>query len=89
MKKSTQQKILLVDCGDEKGLIHKISGILYGSKCNIISNREFVDRQKDRFYMRTEFEGEGIDTQSIQKELAKVLPRGANIRLSSKGKRRP
>ena len=33
-----QNYILLVDCSDEKGLIHKITGVLYENRLNIISN---------------------------------------------------
>ncbi len=49
--------ILLIDCTDEKGLVHRITGVLFGSGLNIISNHEFVD-QNSHFFMRSEFTGE-------------------------------
>ena len=53
-----QNYILLVDCSDEKGLIHKITGVLYENGLNIISNNEFVEEENDHFFMRSEFIGE-------------------------------
>ena len=37
--------ILLVDCKDETGLIHKITGIIYNQGLNIINNNEFVEEE--------------------------------------------
>ncbi len=50
--------ILLVDCTDEKGLIHRISGMLYDEGLNIISNNEFVEKESNHFFMRSEFTGD-------------------------------
>lgn len=69
---------MLIDCADEKGLVHKISGVLFGKSCNIISNREFVDIENEHFYMRTEFEGEA-DKEEIINELRELLPENARI----------
>ena len=37
--------ILLIDCPDETGLVHRVTGVLYRHGCNIVSNGEFVDRE--------------------------------------------
>jgi formyltetrahydrofolate deformylase len=43
---------ILVDCPDEKGLIYKITSVLYQNELNIIKNREYVDLNVNRFFMR-------------------------------------
>jgi len=75
-----QTYILLVDCSDEKGLIHKITGVLYENGLNIISNSEFVEEESDHFFMRSEFTGE-VDEHIIITQLRDALPENANIDL--------
>jgi len=82
-----KKNVLLVDCSDRKGLIHKISGVLLDFNCNIISNREFVDQQKKHFYMRTEFEGE-IKPQEVITSLKKQLPVKSRITIPKKNKKK-
>jgi formyltetrahydrofolate deformylase len=75
-----QNYILLVDCSDEKGLIHKITGALYESGLNIISNSEFVEEESDHFFMRSEFTGE-VNEDIIITQLGDILPDDAKIDL--------
>jgi formyltetrahydrofolate deformylase len=72
--------ILLIDCPDEKGLVHHISGVLYRLGLNIIGNQEFVEHEEDRFFMRTSFRGT-IQPDEVIEELKALLPAGANISL--------
>jgi len=81
-----EQEVLLIDCPDEKGLVHKITGVLYEHDLNIISNREFVESGSEYFYMRTAYEGAEA-TESIIDDLKKALPVSANIRHASVGNR--
>ena len=37
------REVVLVDCPDEVGLIHRITGVLADHRFNIESNQEFVD----------------------------------------------
>ena len=37
------QEVVLVDCPDEVGLIHRITGVLATHQWNIERNQEFVD----------------------------------------------
>lgn len=83
-----ERYILLVDCEDEKGLIHKISGILYRNNFNIISNREFVDNETKHFYMRTEFEGSISDKEILIKEFKKTLPKNSRIFIPGRDKKK-
>jgi formyltetrahydrofolate deformylase len=75
--------VLLIDCADQKGLVHKITGVLYSQEVNIIGNQEFVEREQDRFFMRTDFSGT-INDAALLEELRKVLPADANISLRPK-----
>jgi len=78
--KNDKTNIILIDCPDQKGLIHTISGVLSGRGFNIISNREYVDRGHGHFYMRTEFEGDPGQRQKVLDELAGKLPAEARIK---------
>ena len=42
--------VLLIDSPDEKGLIHKITGVIFGHDHNIICNNEYVDHETCRFF---------------------------------------
>ena len=70
----------MIHCADESGLIYKITSVLYKYKLNIISNSEFVERNYNQFFMRTEFSGE-FDRESLLKELYAVLPVEVEISL--------
>lgn len=41
--------ILRIDCPDEQGLVHKITGVLFNAGYNILSNQEFVDLDAKHF----------------------------------------
>ena len=82
-----QNYILLVNCSDEKGLIHKITGVLYENGLNIISNSEFVEEESDHFFMRSEFTGE-VNEHIIITQLISILPDKANIDLIKQRKKK-
>lgn len=79
--------ILLVDCTDEKGLIHKITGILFNQGLNIISNSEFVEEENHKFFMRSEFTGE-VNEEAIIAQLREVLPIDSHINLIKQRKKK-
>lgn len=78
--------ILLIECGDEKGLVHRITGVLFRHGLNIVSNHEFVDREAERFFMRTEFAGD-FDPSRVMEELKGLLPGGARIAMTPRRKK--
>ena len=47
------QRIILISAPDKKGLIYHISSVLYDLGLNIERNDEYVDRENERFFMRT------------------------------------
>lgn len=80
------QYILRIDCPDEKGLVHKITGVLYHNDLNIIRTDEFVDRESAYFFMRIEFAG-NTDENKIISGLIGVLPSNSNISLNKAHKK--
>jgi len=71
---------VLIDCQDAKGLVYHISKVFYDRGLNIDNNREFVDKEKGKFFMRTVVSGE-FDIVSLRNELISVVPRDAHIRV--------
>ncbi len=82
-----ERHLLLIDCPDEPGLIWKVTGVLFRHGFNIITNHEFVDREADRFFMRTEITG-AADPAALVPEVQALLPRGAEARTAQTGRRR-
>ena len=82
--------VLLVECPDQRGLVHAISGVLLRHGCNVVGNQEFVDAASGRFFMRTEFDGlENSDAgQQLAAETQSSLPPGAVVRLAQSGPKR-
>ncbi len=77
--------VLLIDTEDKKGLIHKISGILVEEGLNVAKNSEYVDKEKNRFFMRSEIEGE-VNKEAILAKLHSVLPK-AHVELKPSKKK--
>ena len=48
------REVVLVDCPDEVGLIHRITGVIERLRLNIESNQEFVDTSAGHFFFRAE-----------------------------------
>jgi len=71
---------VLIDCEDAKGLVYKISKVFYDRSLNIDNNREFVDKEHGRFFMRTIVTGV-FNTQELEDELRTVAPVDARIRV--------
>jgi len=71
---------VLIDCEDAKGLVYQISKVFYDRGLNIDNNREFVDKNYGRFFMRTIVTG-AFDIQELEEELRTVVPADAHIRV--------
>ena len=80
------QYILKIDCPDQKGLVHEISGILYSFGLNIIENEEFVDHVNSHFFMRSEVVGK-LNRADVFNQLCTILPENAQIQLHEKKKK--
>jgi formyltetrahydrofolate deformylase len=75
--------ILRIACSDEIGLIYKISNLLFQKGFNVERNDEFVDAEKNLFFMRTEFSGD-CNAEELKTTLQNILPKDAKIELSLK-----
>ncbi len=70
----------MIDCKDAKGLVYKISKVFYDRDLNIDNNREFVDKEAEKFFMRTVVTGQ-FEPAVLQEELRSVLPANALLRV--------
>lgn len=71
--------ILTTQCADDVGLIAKITGLCHEHNLNITRNNEFVDKDANRFFMRTELTGQ--PSEDFIKQLECILPSGAKVTL--------
>lgn len=69
---------VLIDANDEKGLVHKISTVFYQNDLNILSNSEFVDKENNKFFMRSVVDGD-IELGKLYRSISDVMPENANI----------
>ncbi len=86
MNHTKNAHILLIDCQDELGIVHRVTGTLYRHGLNIDDQGEFVERESRRFFMRTEISGE-VKALEILKELSALELQKANISLFEKRKK--
>ena len=69
---------VLIDADDEKGLVYKVSSVFYQNDMNILTNSEFVDRDNNKFFMRSVVEGD-IELESLKSSIKDILPNSANV----------
>ena len=80
--------ILKIDCNDEKGLIYRISDIIFKHNLNIETNSEFVNHENRRFFFRAEiFSDVELNISAFYGNLSAVLPNSAKISLNEKRKK--
>lgn len=68
------QMVLKIKTPDEKGLIARVTQIIFAFNLNILKNDEFVDKENNLFFMRSAIEGEcnlAVLKEAISKELSK------------------
>jgi len=73
--------VIVIQCKDQVGLVASITTVLKNKGINIISMREFVNTEDNRFFVRIETaESNAADT--IEEELKAVLPEDAAIKVN-------
>jgi len=77
---------LLIDTVDAKGLVYKISKVLYDHQLNIEQNAEYVDNEVNKFFMRTVISGD-FDYDKLLNDLNSAVPQDSHIRLSKNAKK--
>ncbi|NVJ52589.1 MAG: formyltetrahydrofolate deformylase [Campylobacteraceae bacterium] len=78
--------ILLINTHDSKGLVYNVSKILFANNLNIETNAEYVDKDTNKFFMRTVISGE-VNRDLLLKELNEALPENSTIKLNKKSKK--
>jgi len=58
--------VLLIDCPDRKGLVARVSGLLYEHGANILHADQHIDRDLGLFFMRVEFALDGFDLDAFK-----------------------
>ncbi len=71
---------VLIDANDEKGLVHKVSNIFFNYNLNILSNSEFVDKELNKFFMRSVVEG-AINKKELGIAINTALPENASVKI--------
>ena len=71
---------VLIEANDEKGLVHKVSSIFYSYDLNILSNSEFVDRENNKFFMRSVVDGD-VNKCDLEESIKKVLPENSSVKV--------
>lgn len=78
--------ILSIICTDQKGLVHKITGVLYENDTNVERTDEYVDPDTETFFMRALYSGEA-DSNDILRKLRNILPEKAQIEVQIQRKK--
>ena len=71
---------VLIDANDEKGLVHKVSSVFYNYDLNILSNSEFVDKDNNKFFMRSVVDGV-INYGEFKKSIEDILPANSSVKV--------
>ncbi len=71
--------IILIQCTDQVGLVAAISKVMADADLNIISMREYVNVEANRFYLRLEIMADIINAAHVEAALLNVLPPGCSI----------
>ncbi len=58
--------VLLIDCPDRKGLVARVSALLYERGANILHADQHIDHDLGLFFMRVEWELNGFDLEAFK-----------------------
>src|SRR4051794_23147720 len=81
MQSSILLMVILIQCKDQVGLVASITTVLMNKSINIISMREFVNTEDNRFFVRIETT-ESNAANITEEELKTVLPEDADIKVN-------
>lgn len=80
-KISEYPMVIIIQCDDRIGLVANIASVLAKFDCNIISMREHVDSEENKFFVRVVAEGKA-DPFDIENAIIRVLPANALVRVN-------
>jgi len=76
--------VLLIDCPDRKGLVARVSGLLYERGANILHADQHIDRDLGLFFMRVEWALDGFDLATFKAVFTPIAAElGMNWKLTS------
>ena len=64
--------VLLIDCPDRKGLVARVSGLLYERGANILHADQHIDRDLGLFFMRVEWSIDAFDLENFKQAFTKL-----------------
>ncbi|MDQ1339105.1 MAG: formyltetrahydrofolate deformylase [Campylobacterota bacterium] len=82
-----EKAVLLIETEDERGLVYKVSSVLYEMQINIDQNAEFVEKDIKRFFMRSEISGK-FDESELLFKIKNTLPEKAIVKVIPLKKKR-
>ena len=53
--------VLTLSCPDRTGIVHRVTGLLFESGCNIADAQQFGDVESRRFFLRVHFDAPDVD----------------------------
>lgn len=71
---------VLIDANDAKGIVHKVSTVFVEYDLNILSNNEFVDKDSNKFFMRSVVDGD-INPSELYDSICDVLPTESSVQV--------
>ena len=69
---------VLIDANDAKGIVHKVSTVFYNHDLNMLSNNEFVDKENNKFFMRSVVDGD-VNSKELKASLVEILSSDASV----------
>ncbi|MCH5597666.1 ACT domain-containing protein [Niabella ginsengisoli] len=79
--------VILLQCSDRVGLVADIAAVMAAANLNIISMKEFVNVDENRFYIRLEVQGD-TDLEKLQLQIKANLPKDTEINIRPYEKRK-
>ena len=65
--------VLTLSCPDRTGIVHRVTGLLFESGCNIADAQQFGDVESRRFFLRVHFDAPDLaETQTLQEGFASL-----------------
>lgn len=83
-----KKTLILIKCKDAVGLVSTISHIVTKHELNIITMREYVDEEHQRFFVRVVCSGEPQDPSGFAMDLQEKLPSNAEIAINPSQKKK-
>ncbi len=82
------QTLILIQCQDAVGLVANISNTLAKYQLNIVTMREYVDEEANKFFVRVVCNGLVSEQKKLSDSLAEVLPPSAQIQINPNNRKK-